>query len=186
MKRRTFLQQTSLASAAIAMPWIRRLPDDRKIGIALLGLGNYATNLLAPSFAYTKHCYLAGVVTGTPSKAKEWMAKHQLPATSVYNYDNFDEIRNNDAIQAVYVVTPNALHSPFAIRAAQADKHVLCEKPMEVSVERAQSMIDACEAAGVKLQIGYPFQGEIALAPSAENRDGNRVEQGGMRYSAID
>lgn len=158
MKRRTFLRHTSLATAAIAMPWIRRFPDDRKIGIALLGLGNYATNLLAPSFAFTEHCYLAGVVTGTPAKAKEWMTKHNLPAGNVYNYDNFDEIRNNDAILAVYVVTPNALHSPFVIRAAQAGKHVLCEKPMEISVERAQSMIGACEAAGVKLQIGYRCQ----------------------------
>ena len=131
------------------------LPDDEKLGIALVGMGNYATYQLAPALEETELCKLAGIVTGTPSKAEAWQESHPHLVGHVYDYDTFDRIADDDAIDIVYVVLPNAMHAEYTIRAAEAGKHVICEKPMAVSVAEAQAMIDACEAAQRKLSIGY-------------------------------
>ena len=163
--RRTFIKTSS--KIALAAPFMtsglysRMLPkENEKLGIALLGLGGYATGQLAPALQETEHCYLAGIVTGTSSKIPEWQQKYNIPDKNVYNYDNFDSIADNDAIDIVYVVTPNALHMPFTIRAAEAGKHVICEKPMEISSDRCRKMIAACEKANRKLQIGYRLRYE--------------------------
>ncbi len=128
---------------------------DGKLGIALLGLGGYAGGQLAPALQQTEHCYLAGIVTGTPSKIATWQSKYSIPDNNVYNYETFDWIKDNKDIYIVYVVTPNALHKDFVIRAAQAGKHVICEKPMALSVEDCDAMIAACKKAGKLLSIGY-------------------------------
>jgi glucose-fructose oxidoreductase len=134
--------------------------DTKKLGVALVGLGGYSGGQLAPALVDTQHCYLAGIVTGTPSKEKVWMEKYNIPRENVYNYENFDDIANNDAIDIVYVVLPNSMHAEFCIRAAKAGKHVICEKPMAISVAECDAIIDACKAAGVKLGMGYRLQSE--------------------------
>ncbi|MDX1739750.1 MAG: Gfo/Idh/MocA family oxidoreductase [Rhodothermales bacterium] len=132
------------------------LPQDtEKLGIALVGMGNYSTNQLAPALNETRFCRLAGIVTGTPSKAEMWQNRDPGLEGHVYDYETFDRIADDDAIDIVYVVLPNSMHAEFTIRAAQAGKHVICEKPMAVSSAEAQSMIDACEAANRRLYIGY-------------------------------
>jgi predicted dehydrogenase len=125
------------------------------LGVALVGLGNYSTGQLAPALQETERCHLAGVVTGTPAKADDWKSKYDLPEQSVYNYDTFDQIAADDRIDIVYVVLPNAMHAEYTIRAAEAGKHVICEKPMAVSVQECEDMIAACREAGSKLSIGY-------------------------------
>src|SRR5688572_5117517 len=70
----------------------------KKLGIALVGLGSYSTHQLAPALQLTKHCYLAGIVTGTPSKEKQWADKYNIPPGNIYNYQNFDAIANNKDI----------------------------------------------------------------------------------------
>lgn len=132
----------------------------KKLGIALVGLGSYSTYQLAPALMDTEHCYLAGIVTGTKDKEKVWMNKYGIPESNVYNYQNFDTIADNDAIDIVYVVLPNSMHADFSIRAAKAGKHVICEKPMAVSVAECDAIINACEAANVKLSIGYRMQSD--------------------------
>ena len=126
-----------------------------KLGIALVALGNYATTQLAPALLRTEHCYLAGIVTGTPSKAEEWKKKYLIPEKNIYNYGNFDSIKDNPDIDIVYVVLPNNMHPEYTIRAAQAGKHVICEKPMAISVEECDKMIAACKKAGKLLSVGY-------------------------------
>jgi predicted dehydrogenase len=133
----------------------RNRQEPRKLGVALVGLGNYSTLQLAPALQETRLCRLAGVVTGSPEKAKTWAAKYDLPPGNVYNYANFDAIRDNPDIDIVYVVLPNAMHAEYTIRAAKAGKHVICEKPMALSVREGQQMIDACRAAGRLLSVGY-------------------------------
>ncbi|GAB5526876.1 MAG: Gfo/Idh/MocA family oxidoreductase [Roseivirga sp.] len=134
--------------------------QSKKLGVALVGLGGYSTYQLAPALQDTEHCYLAGVVTGTPAKEKAWAAKYNIPTANIYNYDNFDTIADNEAIDVVYVVLPNAMHADFCIRAARAGKHVICEKPMAVSVAECDAIIKACKGAGVKLGMGYRLQSE--------------------------
>ena len=123
-------------------------------------MGNYATNQLAPALAETRLCKLSGIVTGTPAKAASWQERHPELVGHVYDYDTFDRIAEDDAIDIIYIVLPNAMHAEYTIRAARAGKHVICEKPMAVSVAEAQAMIDACDEAGVKLSIGYRCQFE--------------------------
>jgi predicted dehydrogenase len=126
-----------------------------KLGIALVGLGNYATNQLAPALQETEHCYVAGIVTGTSSKIEQWQSKYSIPDGNVYNYQNFDSIRDNPDIDIVYVVLPNSMHAEYTIRAAQAGKHVICEKPMAITSRECDEMIAACKKAGKLLSIGY-------------------------------
>ena len=128
---------------------------DGKLGIALVGLGKYSEGQLAPALQETTNCYLAGIVTGSPEKKEQWKSKYGLPDTCCYSYKNLDTIRNNADIDIVYVVLPNAMHAEYVIRAAQAGKHVICEKPMAITVEECDRMIAACQEAGKMLSVGY-------------------------------
>ena len=166
MNRRKF--NTKLSQAIIGTTLLSNIPlafgmtckTKNKLGIALVGLGTYSTHELAPSLQETEHCYLAGIVTGTPEKAISWAKKYNIPETNIYNYDNFDSIIHNDDIDIVYVVLPNAMHAEFCIRAAKAGKHVICEKPMAVSVVECDAIIDACKSSNVKLGVGYRLHSE--------------------------
>jgi predicted dehydrogenase len=126
-----------------------------KLGIALVGLGRYATGQLAPALQQTTKCYLAGIVTGTPQKAKDWKKRYAIPDKNTYDYKSFDKLKDNPDIDIVYVVLPNAMHAEYVIRAAKAGKHVICEKPMATSVEDCNRMIAACKQANRMLSIGY-------------------------------
>jgi glucose-fructose oxidoreductase len=162
--RRKFLRQLSLGGAAVAagfnLPLFAQTNSGtavprKKLGVALLGLGRYATNQLAPGLKLTSNCELRGVVSGHPEKLAQWQKDFSLPEKNLYNYENFDRIADNPDIDFVYVVTPPALHPEFAIRAAKAGKHVISEKPMATSVADCDAMIAACKKAKVKLSIGY-------------------------------
>src|SRR6476659_9292967 len=72
-----------------------------KLGIALVGLGNYAGGQLAPALQQTEHCYLAGIVSGTPSKIDSWKARYNIAGENAYNYQTFDAIIENKAIDIV-------------------------------------------------------------------------------------
>lgn len=130
------------------------------LGVALLGLGNYAGTQLAPALMQTQHCRLAGIVTGTPSKIPTWQMQYGIEDKNVYTYDTMDALLGNPDVHVVYVVTPSQLHPKFAIAAARAKKHVWCEKPMAMTPEECQSIIDACNENGVTLSIGYRMQHE--------------------------
>lgn len=132
--------------------------ENRKLGIALAGLGNYATGMLAPALQETKECYLAGIVTGTPAKIPLWKEQYNIPDKNIYNYENFDAIKDNTAIDVIYIVLPNFMHAAYVIRAAQAGKHIICEKPMAISTAECDEMMAACKKAGVLLSIGYRLQ----------------------------
>ncbi|HET9504337.1 MAG TPA: Gfo/Idh/MocA family oxidoreductase [Hymenobacter sp.] len=154
--RRDFLRTLSLGvGATLLAPSAFALPPERRLGVALVGLGKYSTGQLAPALQQTKLCRLVGIATGSPAKAAKWKEQYQLADKNIYNYKNFDRIIDNPDIDVVYVVTPNALHAEFAVRAAQAGKHVMCEKPMATTVADARHMIAASKKAGKQLSIGY-------------------------------
>ena len=137
-----------------------------KLGIALVGLGKYSTKELAPALEKTQHCYLAGIVTGSPEKAKTWKKQYNIAEENCYSYENFDSIKDNPSIDIIYIVLPNSMHAEYVIRAARAGKHVICEKPMALTIEDCDRMIEACKQAGKMLSIGYrlhfePFNREM-------------------------
>ncbi len=159
--RRRFISTLGAGSALIMASSIPGFSNNifqdknKKLGVALVGLGSYASYQLAPALLETSSCYLSGIVTGTPSKIDTWKNKYKIPDENIYNYDNFDKIINNKSIDVVYVVLPNSMHSEFTIRAAKAGKHVFCEKPMALSSRECAEMISACKNAGVRLFVGY-------------------------------
>jgi len=157
VSRRRFIGQVSAAGAALALAprSLFAAEPARKLGVALVGLGNYSRGQLGPALKLTQHCRLAGVVTGSPEKGAKWAKDYGFPETSVYGYDTMDRIADNKDIDIVYVVTPNALHAQHVIAAAKAGKHVITEKPMANSVKDCDAMIAACKKAGVKLSVGY-------------------------------
>lgn len=156
--RREFLQHFS---AAVALPaltgWTytsNTTPQGPILKVAIMGLGSYGTRV-AEAMLSCKRARLTGVISGTPSKIKNWQSKYGIAEKNCYNYENFDQIKNNPDIDAVYIITPNALHHPQAIRVAQAGKHVICEKPMALNAMEGLEMVTACKKANVKLLIGY-------------------------------
>lgn len=158
LTRRSFVKRAGLLAGAPFLPTalLAGSAGQKKLGVALVGLGNYANSELRPALLrHTQWCRLAGVVTGSARKGKAWSHHYGFPDSAVYDYDEMDRLGDNPDIDIVYVVTPNALHAEHCIRAARAGKHVICEKPFTVSVAEADQVISACHEAGVKLSIGY-------------------------------
>lgn len=158
--RRQFL--TSLAAPLIIGPltgMARCSPSPHKgsttvLRVALMGLGGYASRVAEAMQSCTR-AKVTGLISGTPSKIESWRQRYGIPAANCYNYENFDRIGDNKDIDAVYILTPNALHKEQTLRIAQAGKHVICEKPMAVNAREGQEMVEACRKDGVQLLVGY-------------------------------
>ncbi len=157
LSRRSFVGRFAAGAAAFALSGRShgQTPPTKKLGIALCGLGQYARGQLAPALKLTQHCQLTGVITGSREKGSQWAKDHGFPEKAIYHYDAMQQLADNPDIDIVYVVTPNALHAPHTIAAAKAGKHVICEKPMAMNAAECDTMIAACQAANVRLSIGY-------------------------------
>lgn len=188
LHRRDFLQRSTSALALTALPFPLRamaadapsapaaldpevsgqpfpelsvpLPDppDRRVGFALVGLGAYALNQIAPNIGDTQHARLAALVSGNADKADRVASAYGVGADHVYSYETFDRIADDPTVDVVYIILPNAFHREWTERAFAAGKHVLCEKPMAGTVEDCEAMIAAAEQAGKQLMIGYRAQ----------------------------
>jgi predicted dehydrogenase len=139
----------------------------------------------------TQYCKLTGIVTGTPDKIPVWTKKYNIPKQSVYNYQNFDDIKNNPDIDIVYIVLPNSMHAEFTIRAAKAGKHVICEKPMAMNAAECEQMIKACKAANVQLSVGYrlyfePHHVEMRRLGSEKVHGQIKIIESGLGYNMAD
>ena len=143
------------AAALLAGSRLSAAAPGKPLGYAIVGLGTYGLGVIKPQFKNCTHSRLAAVVSGDPAKAHKVAAEHGLGANAIYSYDNFDSIRSNPDVDIVYVCLPNSMHAEYTVRAARAGKHVMCEKPMAVSVAECEAMIAACKAANRKLMIGY-------------------------------
>lgn len=161
--RRSFLHKLAVSTAAIPFFYtdnsLKPLYDsqDRQgqvLNVALMGLGGYATRV-AEAMQDCQYAKVVGLISGTPEKIVKWRAKYDISEKNCYNYENFDKIKDNPDIDAVYVITPNALHHDQVIRVAKAGKHAICEKPMALNAKEGQEMIDACKTANVQLLVGY-------------------------------
>lgn len=156
--RRTFVRTgAGIAAAALLAPHVRaEEPEDgKKLGFCFVGIGNLCMNQLLPEIHHCERARPVALVSGHPDKAQKQAEKHGIDPKRIYNYENFDSIKDNPEIDVVYIVLPNGMHAEYTIRAAKAGKHVLCEKPMANSSDDCRKMIVACKEAGRLLQIGY-------------------------------
>ena len=170
-------------------------PIEKQVGFALVGLGRLSIDQLIPAFRVSKKAKLTALVSGDPAKAQRLAQENGVKPEAIYDYKTFGRIKDNPEVQVVYVVLPNSMHAEFTVAAARAGKHVLCEKPMEVSVAKCQQMIAECQRSKVKLMIAYRIQYEPmnramqkivrqqGFGPSKfiESANGLRVDQMGWR-----
>src|ERR1700678_1767848 len=156
LNRREF-NRLAIAGAAsqVVSPLLAQGGGDRKIGYCVIGLGRISMDHFMPGLLTSKNSRITGLVSGHRDKALAQAAKYGVPESSIYSYENMDQIKNNPAIDAVYVALPNSMHAEYTIRSAKAGKHVLCEKPMCTTVNEGEAMIAACKKAGVQLMIAY-------------------------------
>lgn len=161
--RRKFLQK--LSAPILAMPLITTIQQSENktvekeyegpvLRVAILGLGSYGSRV-ADAMQSCKKAKLVAAISGTPTKLTAWQSKYGIAEKNCYNYENFDSIKNNPEIDAVYLTTPNSMHMPHTLRVAAAGKHVISEKPMALNAKEGQMMLDACKKANVKLLVGY-------------------------------
>jgi len=153
-----------------------RVPDPpgKKLGWAVVGLGSLAINQILPAFATCEKSRVVALVSGHPEKAHKLALRYGVDPKNIYNYQNYDTIRDNPEVDVIYIVLPNGMHAEYTVRGHQAGKHVLCEKPMANNPAECQQMIDAARKADRKLMIAYrcryePYNQEaIRIARSGE------------------
>jgi predicted dehydrogenase len=123
-----------------------------KVRYAVVGLGYIAQAAVLPSFAHARrNSSLHAIVSGSPEKLNEVGDKYRIPVRATYD----DYERCLQEVDAVYICTPNSEHAGYAERAANAGKHILCEKPLAVSQQECERMIKAAKDNNVKIMTAY-------------------------------
>lgn len=162
------------------------------VGWAIIGTGRHPHIHIAPAIHRSQEGRLVGIVSRDRGRAGE--AAQRMGAEK--GYGDLEEALRDREVDAVFISTPNSLHAEQAIAAARAGKHVLCEKPMALTVADAQAMVEACRANGVKLGVGFHLrhhpahqmarrlvaQGELGALTMAMGQwaiDGRRLSRGG-------
>lgn len=155
--RRLFLKSLAASGlvASLPRPLLQAAEPESRLGWAIVGLGGFSMGQMLPNFKHCEHSRPVALVSGHPDKAARMASEYGIAKDAIYNYENFDTIAKNPEVDVVYIALPNSMHAEYTIRALKAGKHVLCEKPMAVTVAECEAMIAAAKAADRKLGIAY-------------------------------
>jgi len=132
----------------------------RKVGWAIVGLGQLALEEVMPAFGETLYSKPTALVSGHPDKARKVAEFYGIDPRHIYDYEKFDRIKDDDTIDVVYNILPNHMHADFSNRAMQAGKDVLCEKPLTATVNEARQMVATATQTGRKLMTAYRLRYE--------------------------
>src|SRR5258708_6034928 len=134
-----------------------RVPDPpgKKLGWAVVGLGSLSINQILPAFAKCEKSKVVALVSGHPDKANKLALRYGVSPKNIYNYQNYDSVKDNPAVDVIYIVLPNGMHAEYTVRGLEAGKHVLCEKPMANTPAECEQMIDAGRKANKKLMVAH-------------------------------
>jgi predicted dehydrogenase len=185
ISRRRFIARVGqgLVAANVAGTFLKEaaarevtVPDSpgKKLGWAIVGLGNLSIHEILPAFAKCEKSEVTALVSGHPDKANKLAQQYGVNPKNIYNYQNYDSIKDDPKVDIIYIVLPNGMHAEYTIRGFQAGKHVLTEKPMANTPDDCQKMIDSARQAGRKLMVAYrcryePYNKEaIRMARSGE------------------
>lgn len=130
------------------------MDDLKRIGIGIIGCGSIAKKVHIPCFTRTPECQLIGLADTNLERAKELALKYNVE----HVFNNYQELLKCDNVDAVSVCTPPATHCQIVVDACNANKHVLCEKPIALSLEEADRMIEAAKKSEVVLAVGHQFR----------------------------
>src|SRR5262245_38535002 len=166
LSRRAFLKKAGSGAAIAGLSGYAmtstfgqqlRVPDPpgKKMGFAIVGLGRLSINQILPAFAKCEKSKVVAFVTGDKAKGEKLAARYEVNPKNIYNYQNYEALRDNPEVDLVYIVLPNSMHAEYTIRAAKIGKHVLTEKPMANTPKDCEDMIKACRDANRKLMVAY-------------------------------
>lgn len=142
-------------------------PQVKTVRYAVVGLGHIAQVAVLPAFEHAKkNSRLTALVSDDPTKLKQLSRRYDVPYC--YSYRQYDQCLHEGHIDAVYIALPNSLHCDFAVRAAQAGIHVLCEKPMAVTEQECRRMVQAADRGDAKLMTAYRLHFEEANMNTVE------------------
>lgn len=165
--RRSFLNKTAQGLFTVGASGLlsrssqaQESAGGKKVGWAIVGLGSLSMYQILPAFAHCQKSRLVALVSGHRDKAERLAGQYGVDTKNIYNYQNYDSLKENPDVDAIYIVLPNGMHAEYTIRGAKAGKHILCEKPMANTPKECQQMIDACRMANRKLMIAYRCQYE--------------------------
>jgi predicted dehydrogenase len=157
----------------------------RQVRYAVVGLGHIAQAAVLPAFAHArKNSVLTALVSDDPAKMRSLARKYGVARELCCGYESYDELLAGGEIDAVYIALPNHMHCDYALRAAQAGIHVLCEKPMAVTSAECEQMIEAADAGGIKLMIAYRLHFEQTNLKAVELANSGRL--GDLRFFTSD
>lgn len=149
------------------VPRAQSRPQVTPVRYAVVGLGHIAQVAVLPAFGNAKrNSELTALVSDDPKKLKQLSRRYEIPYC--YSYREYDQCLREGYIDAVYIALPNSLHCDFAVRAAKAGIHVLCEKPLAVTEQECRRMIQAADKADTKLMVAYRLHFEEANMNTVE------------------
>jgi glucose-fructose oxidoreductase len=143
------------------------------IRYAVVGLGHIAQVAVLPAFAHAENAELAALVSDDPEKLEKLGRKYKVKAR--FSYEQFEECLRSGAVDAVYITLPNHLHREYSERAMRAGIHVLCEKPMAVTEEECEDMIEAADENDVRLMIAYRLHFEEGNLTAAKTVNSGKI-----------
>jgi predicted dehydrogenase len=149
-------------------------PLSGKVRYAVVGLGHIAQTAVLPAFGHaTKNSELVALVSQDRQKLKALQRRYQVPRTAAYH--EYDSLLRSGEIDAVFISEPNSLHREFAVRAAEAGIHVLCEKPLAVTQKECREMIQSTRRNHVKLMTAYRLHFERSNLEAVEVARSGRI-----------
>jgi predicted dehydrogenase len=129
------------------------LESETKIRYAIVGLGDIAQEDMMPGVKHTGNSVITALVTSDATKATELGEKYDVEAT--YTYEEFEQALRSGTFDAIYLATPNWRHAEFIVPALKAGIHVLTEKPLEVSTEKCEEILEVAKTSTAKLMVAY-------------------------------
>jgi glucose-fructose oxidoreductase len=145
-----------------------------RVRYAVVGLGYISQIAVLPAFAHaTENSELMALVSSDATKLNKLAKKYKVSKT--YNYEQYAECLASGEIDAVYIALPNNMHRAYTEGAAEAGIHVLCEKPMAVTEQECEAMIEATSRANVKLMIAYRLHFEKGNLSAVETIHSGKI-----------
>ncbi len=130
------------------------MPSSRRLRWGVLSTAAIGRNRVIPAIQSAPHCEVVAIASRDPSAGARAAAELGIPTT----HGSYEALLADPQVEAVYIPLPNHLHATWAIAAAEAGKHVLCEKPLAMSVAEAERMIAAADVAGVRLMEAFMYR----------------------------
>src|ERR1700744_4519728 len=167
-------ESAAAGARSVSPPLVVPDAPGKKTGYAVVGLGYLAIYQILPAFSKCEKSRVVALVSGHPDKANKLALRYGVSPKNIYNYQNYDSIRDNPEVDVIYIALPNGMHAEYTVRGLQAGEHVLSEKPMGRNPGECQQMIDAGKKANRKLMVAYrcryePYNREaIRMAQSGE------------------